>query len=127
MILAVDHINIVVADLDRAVRFYTEVLGFRKRIFMPDALLAIVMSSDDPDGTSLLLEPNNNPIAKTYQEGLFNNGVPAIVFTAHDVQQEYERLLAAGVKFRNAPVKTEYGIEALFEDGCGNIIQLYQA
>jgi len=119
--------SVFVDDPVRAFKFYTEILGFVKKVFMPEALLAIVVSNDDPDGTSLMLEPNDNTIAKNYQEGLYNNGIPVIVFTAPDVQREYERLLNAGVKFRNAPTKTQYGMDALFEDGFGNIIQLYQA
>jgi predicted enzyme related to lactoylglutathione lyase len=119
--------SVFVDDPVRAFKFYTEILGFVKKVFMPEALLAIVVSNDDPGGTSLMLEPNDNTIAKNYQEGLYNNGIPVIVFTAADVQQEYERLLNAGVKFRNAPTKTQYGMDALFEDGFGNIIQLYQA
>jgi predicted enzyme related to lactoylglutathione lyase len=119
--------SVFVDDPVRAFKFYTEILGFVKKVFMPEALLAIVVSNDDLGGTSLMLEPNDNTIAKNYQEGLYNNGIPVIVFTAADVQQEYERLLNAGVKFRNAPTKTQYGMDALFEDGFGNIIQLYQA
>jgi predicted enzyme related to lactoylglutathione lyase len=119
--------SIYVHDPVAAFQFYTDVLGFKKKIFMPEALLAIVISSEQPEGTSLLLEPNHHPIAKTYQEGLYSNGIPAIVFTTSNVQDEYERLKVAGVKFLSAPMKTDYGIEALFEDGFGNIIQLYQA
>ena len=120
-------VRLVVDDPVRAFKFYTETLGFAKKVFMPEALLAIVVSTEDPDGTSLMLEPNDNPIARNYQEGLYNAGIPVIVFTAPDVQKEYERLLNAGVKFRNVPTKTQYGTDALFEDGFGNIIQLYQA
>jgi predicted enzyme related to lactoylglutathione lyase len=119
--------SVFVDDPVRAFKFYTETLGFAKKVFMPEALLAIVVSTEDPDGTSLMLEPNDNPIARNYQEGLYNAGIPVIVFTAPDVQKEYERLLNAGVKFRNVPTKTQYGTDALFEDGFGNIIQLYQA
>jgi predicted enzyme related to lactoylglutathione lyase len=119
--------SVYVSDPVKAFTFYTEVLGFSKKLFMPEASLAIVFSSDDPFGTSLLLEPNNNPIADAYQKGLYANGIPAIVFTATDLQKEYERLNEKGVHFISKPARTDYGTEALFEDGFGNIIQLYQA
>jgi predicted enzyme related to lactoylglutathione lyase len=119
--------SIFVTDPVAAFRFYTEVLLFEKKLFMPEALLAIVVSPQDKEGTSLMLEPNDNPIASAYQQGLYKHGIPVIVFTAKDVQSEYERLSSVGVVFRKKPEKTAYGIEALFEDGFGNIIQLYQA
>ena len=119
--------SVYVKDPVKAYRFYTDVLGFTKKVFVPEAGLAIVVSSEDRSGTSLLLEPNDNPIARAYQEALFKNGIPVIVFTAPNLEQEYERLQEANVIFRQKPVKTEYGVEALFEDGFGNIIQLFQA
>ena len=109
-----------------AFKFYTEVLGFTSKMYMPEANLAIVASPENPDGTSLLLEPNDNPIAKTYQEAIYKAGLPVIVFSADDIQQEYERLKNRGVVFRKAPAKTEWGTEAIFEDGCGNLIQIYK-
>ena len=118
--------SVFVHDPVQAFRFYTEVLGYTKKVFMPEASLAIVVSPEDPAGTSLLLEPNEDPLARSYQEGLYKNGIPVIVFTSHDVQTEYERLLARGVTFRSEPEKTAYGTEALFEDGFGNIIQIFQ-
>ena len=119
--------SVYVSDPIRAFAFYTEVLGFRKRVFMPEAMLAIVVSAEDENGTSLLLEPNENSIAKNYQEALYKQGIPVIVFTSPDLAKEFERLSAEGVRFVKEPVKTDYGTEALFEDGFGNIIQLYQA
>ena len=118
--------SIFVDDPVKAFHFYTGVLGFRKKIFIPDQQLAIVVSSEDENGTSLMLEPNHNSVAKNYQGGLYDAGIPAIVFTSPDVMSEYKRLCALGVVFRNEPVSTRYGIEALFEDGFGNIIQLFQ-
>ena len=109
-----------------AFKFYTEVLGFTSKMYMPEANLAIVASPEDPDGTSLLLEPNDNPIAKTYQEGIYKAGLPVIVFSADDIQKEYEKLRDRGVVFRKEPTKTEWGTEAIFEDGCGNLIQIYK-
>jgi predicted enzyme related to lactoylglutathione lyase len=118
--------SVYVSDPIAAFKFYTEVLGFHKKVFIPEASLAIVFSPEDPNGTTLLLEPNDNQIAKTYQDGLYKAGIPVIVFTAGDVQNEFETLSARGVRFRNKPERTEYGTEALFEDGFGNIIQLFQ-
>ena len=109
-----------------AFTFYTEVLGFVKRRYIPEAVLAIVASPEEPDGTGLLLEPNNNPISKTFQEAVYQAGLPLIVFGTADIQQEYSRLRALGVVFRTEPTKTDWGIEAIFEDTCGNLIQLAQ-
>jgi len=110
-----------------AFHFYTTVLGFTEKTFIPEKWISIVVSLEDPEGTSLMLEPNHNAIAKRYQLGLFKAGIPCIVFTSPDIRQEYERLVGHGVKFRKQLVKTRDGIEALFEDGFGNIIQLYEA
>jgi catechol 2,3-dioxygenase-like lactoylglutathione lyase family enzyme len=119
--------GVFVNDPIQAFKFYTEVLGFIKKVYIPEALLAIVASPEQPDGTSLLLEPNDNPIAKAYQEGIYNSGIPVITFTVSDVYKEFERLRDLRVVFRKEPEKTDYGIEALFEDTCGNLIQLFQA
>lgn len=119
--------SVFVDDPVKAFQFYTEVLGFKKKLFIPKQWLAIVVSSEDTEGTSLMLEPNHNAIAKRYQQGLYKAGIPAMVFTTTDIGKEYERLSALGVRFRGEPQKTEFGIEALFEDGFGNIIQLYQS
>lgn len=110
----------------KAFKFYTEVLGFVQKMYIPEAFLAIVASPEAPDGTGLLLEPNNNPIAKTYQEGLRKAGLPVIVFGVDDLQKEYERLKKLGVVFTAEPTKTEWGTQATFDDTCGNLIQLHQ-
>lgn len=118
--------SVFVNDPLEAFKFYTEVLGFGERLFMPEANLAIVVSPEDPDGTGLLLEPGDNPVAKTYQENLYKAGLPVIVFSAPDVQREYERLSNAGVVFRQTPTPTEAGLAAVFDDTCGNFVQLFQ-
>ncbi|HSI90074.1 MAG TPA: VOC family protein, partial [Adhaeribacter sp.] len=102
-------------------------LGFVEKLYLPEQNLAIVASPEDPNGTGLLLEPNDSELAKTYQEGLFKAGIPCIIFGVTDMKAEFEKLSALGVHFRQEPVKTDAGTQALFEDGCGNIIQLYQA
>jgi predicted enzyme related to lactoylglutathione lyase len=118
--------SVFVHDPIAAFKFYTEVLGFVTRMYMPEAWVAIVASPEEPDGTGLLLEPNHNALAKTYQKGLYKAGIPVIVFSVADIQTEYELLKSRGVVFKNPPKKTEYGIEAVFEDTCGNLIQLQQ-
>jgi predicted enzyme related to lactoylglutathione lyase len=119
--------SVTVNNPVEAFTFYTEVLGFVKKIFVPEAALAIVASPEEPDGTGLLLEPSDNPIAKTFQEAVYQAGLPVIVFGTADIQKEYQRLKALGVVFRKEPTKTDWGTEAIFEDTCGNLIQLAQA
>ena len=119
--------SVTVNNPVEAFTFYTEVLGFVKRLYVPEAALAIVASPEDPDGTGLLLEPSDNPIAKTFQEAVYQAGLPIIVFGTEDIQKEYQRLKALGVVFRKEPTKTDWGVEAIFEDTCGNLIQLAQA
>jgi predicted enzyme related to lactoylglutathione lyase len=74
----------------------------------------------------LLLEPSDNPIAAAYMNGLYESGLPAIVFGVPDVRAEYERLTAAGVRFQGEPSEDPSGVSAVFDDGCGNYIQLHQ-
>lgn len=117
--------SVFVDDPAKAFKFYTEVLGFIEKLYIPEAELAIVVSPEEPDGAALLLEPNGNPIASTYQEALYKAELPVIVFGVEDVQQEYERMKRLGVVFKKEPTKTEWGTEAVFEDTCGNLIQLH--
>jgi predicted enzyme related to lactoylglutathione lyase len=116
------HVNDPVA----AFKFYTEVLGFIERLYMPEALLAIVASPEDPSGTGLLLEPSDHPLAKAYMTGLYKEGMPVIVFGVDDIYAEYERLKARGVVFKQEPTKSQVGIEAVLDDTCGNFVQLFQ-
>jgi predicted enzyme related to lactoylglutathione lyase len=118
--------SVFVHDPLAAFKFYTEVLGFTERMYMPEYFLAIVAAPEDPDGVGLLLEPNNNPIASTYQQALYAADLPVITFGAADIHAEYERLQSLGVTFRKPPEKTDWGIETVFEDTCGNLIQLIQ-
>jgi len=119
--------SVFVDDPNKAFKFYTEVLGFIERLYLPEAQLAIVASPDEPNGTALLLEPNGNLGAKTFQESVYQAGLPFIVFGVKDLQKEYERMKRLGVVFRKEPTRTEQGAEALFEDTCGNLVQLFQA
>ena len=85
-----------------------------------------VASPEGPANTELLLEPNDNPAAKTYQEAIFKQGIAATAFFVDDVQKEYERLKNLGVVFSMEPTKTQWGAQAVFDDTCGNLILLHQ-
>ncbi len=119
--------SVFVDDPAKAFKFYTEVLGFIEKMYIPEAHLAIVASPEEPSGTGLLLEPNDNPIASTYQQALYKQELPAIVFGVEDIQKEYERLKNLGVVFNGEPTTMEWGTQVVFEDSCGNFIQLHQA
>jgi len=119
-------VSLPVHDPMEAHKFYTEVLGFLTRTHIPQANLAIVASPEEPDGTGLLLEPNDHPVARQYQQGIYDAGLPIMVFGVDDIQGEYERLARLGVEFRQEPTRTDYGIVALLDDTCGNLIQLHQ-
>jgi predicted enzyme related to lactoylglutathione lyase len=119
-------VSVFVNDPIEAFKFYTETLGFVEKMYLPEAYLAIVASPEEPEGTQVLLEPNGNLNTKTYFDGIYNAGLPVIVFGTKDIQKDYERLKGLGVKFKKEPTKTEMGIEAIFDDTCGNFIQLYQ-
>lgn len=121
-------VSLIVNDPLEAHRFYTEKLGFASRMLVPEARLAIVASPDDPEGTGLLLEPNDHPVSQAFQQGVYQLGMPVIVFGVEDVYREAERLKSLGVVFRRDPAPAAYGgHDAVIEDGCGNLIQLYQA
>ena len=125
-IMKIKMTGIFVEDPISAFKFYTEILGFKKLIYMPEAYLAIVVSPEDEKGTALLLEPNSNPIAKTYQENVAAEKLPVIVFGVENVQKEYERLIELGVQLINKPETNEWGTTAVFDDTCGNFIQIHQ-
>lgn len=120
--------SIFVDDQDKALKFYTEVLGFVKKKDFPVGKFRwlTVVSPEGPDDLELLLEPNAHPAAKAYQEAIFKEGIPATVFFVEDLQKEYERMKKLGVVFRTEPTKTEAGVYAVFDDTCGNLIQLFQ-
>ena len=121
--------SVLVDDQDKALRFYTGALGFVKKTDLPlgDARWLTVVSPEGPDDLELLLEPNGHPAAKAYQEAIHAAGIPSTVFFVEDAQREYERLNALGVVFSMAPTTTEWGTMAVFDDTCGNLIQLHQA
>ncbi len=120
--------SVLVDDQDKALRFYTTVLGFVKKQDFPvgDFKWLTVVSPEEPNGTELLLEPNENPAARTFQKALFEQGIPLAAFAVADIQEAYERLKKQGVVFSMEPTKTGTASVAVFEDTCGNLIQIYQ-
>ena len=120
-------VSVMVDDPLKAFKFYTEVLGFVEKVYMPEGQLAIVASPDEPDGTQLLLEPDAHPAAKPFKKALFDDGIPATSFAVDDIQQEYERMSRLGVVFSMKPTKTGPVTVAVFDDTCGNRIQIVQA
>ena len=120
--------SVFVDDQDKALKFYTEILDFVKKtdISVGEYRWLTVVSPEEPEGTELLLEPNNNPAAKTYQKALYEQGVPLTVFVVDDIKKEYERMKKQGVKFSQEPTKIKPTTFAVFEDTCGNLIQIVQ-
>ena len=120
--------SVFVDDQDKALKFYTEVLGFVKKQDFPvgEFKWLTVVSPEGPDDIELLLEPNDNPAAKTYQEAVFEQGIPLTAFAVDNIQKEYERMKQLGVVFTTEPTKAGPVTQAVFDDTCGNLIQLYQ-
>lgn len=120
--------SIFVADQERAVKFYTEVLGFVKKHDIPvgEFRWLTVVSADGPDNLELSLEPNANPAARTFQEALLEQGIPITAFEVDDIDAEFKRLQRLGVVFTREPIAAGPVTIAIFSDTCGNLIQLYQ-
>ncbi|MED4073813.1 VOC family protein [Priestia endophytica] len=120
--------SIFVQDQDKALKFYTETLGFVKKHDVPvgEYRWIALVSPDDQDGTELLLEPNDHPAAKEYQKKIFAEGIPATMFDVADVREEYKRLIKYGVKFTIEPTEMGEVTLAVFDDTCGNFIQIVQ-
>ena len=122
--------SVSIDDYDKALKFYTEVLGFVKKKDVPlgeGARWITVVSPEDPDGTELLLEPNADyPAMKALKLSLVKDGIPFTAFQVDDIQKEYERLKKLGVKFTMAPTKMGETTQAILDDTCGNLIQIYQ-
>lgn len=118
--------SVLVDDQEKALRFYTEVLGFVKKTEVPvgDALWLTVVSPDDPDGTELLLEPDGHPAAGPFKRALVDDGIPFTSFAVDDATAEYERLREKGVRFTQEPVETDSVTTAVLDDTCGNLIQI---
>ena len=120
--------TLFVDDQGKALKFYTEILGFVKKSDLTayNFRWLTVVSPKEPDGTELQLAPNNNPAAKTFQESIFKQGIPAAMFFVDDVPNEYKRLKSLGVKFTTEPTKTPGSTIVVLDDTCGNLIQLTQ-
>jgi predicted enzyme related to lactoylglutathione lyase len=120
--------SVFVDDQDKALKFYTEVLGFVKKMEFPAGKFKwlTLVSPEQPEGIQLVLEPNNayNPAAKSYQQEIFRHGVPAANFFVADVQKEYTRLKQHGVTFTKEPTKVTGSTIAVLDDTCGNLIQI---
>ena len=120
--------SIFVDDQARACDYYTWPLGWKVKHDIPlgEYRWLTMVSEDDPDGPELLLEPATHPAAKAYQEAIFKDNIPATVFFVDNLQAEYEKLLGFGVIFVTPPTKTGDSLIAVFNDTCGNLIQLVQ-
>jgi len=118
--------SIYVNDQDKALRFYTEVLGFVKKADFSQGPFRwlTVASPEEPDGTELQLARNDNPPARAYQQAIFEQGQPAIMFNVDDVQREYDRMKPLGAEFTLPPTKVTGSTIAKLNDTCGNLIQL---
>lgn len=118
--------SVFVDDQDRALDFYTRVLGFVPKSDVPvgDGRWLTVVSPDDPDGPELLLEPAGHPAVGPYQRALVGDGIPAASFAVTDVRTEHDRLVASGVTFTQPPVEMGPVVTAVLDDTCGNLIQL---
>jgi catechol 2,3-dioxygenase-like lactoylglutathione lyase family enzyme len=120
--------SIMVDDQEKGLRFYTEVLGFKKKHDIPvgEYRWITVVSTEGPDDLELALEPNANPAGKTFQEAMFAQGIPLAAFEVTDIGGEFARLTALGVAFTREPAQAGPVKLAVFADTCGNLIQLYQ-
>ena len=120
--------SILVEDQDRALQFYTDILGFQKKHDIPMGQFRwlTLTSPEGVSGVELVLEPIAFPPARVYQKALYDAGIPATAFISTDIDTEVQRLKARGVRFRGEPTKTGPVTVALFEDTCGNLINLVQ-
>lgn len=118
--------KLYVDDQNKALRLYTEVLGFVKKADFSQGPYRwlTVASAEEPDGTQLQLELNNNPAAKAFQQATYEQKQPAAMFNVDDVQAEYERMKALGANFTMPPTKVTGSTIAMLDDTCGNLIQL---
>ena len=128
VLVQIKYVSVMVEDQERALHFYSDVLGFRKVADVPagEYRWLTVTSPDGPEGVELLLEPMAFPPAREYQKALFDAGIPATAFVSSDIRGDFGRLRSAGVAFRGEPVDVGSATIVAFEDTCGNLIQLVQ-
>ena len=126
--MRIELTTVHVDDQEKALRFYTEVLGFVKKADFSQGPFRwlTVASPEDPDGTQLQLALNDNPAASAYQQAMFQQGQPAAMFFTDDVQADYERMKAGGAEFIMPPTDVTGSKIAKLNDGCGNLIQVTQ-
>jgi len=124
--MKINVMSILVDDQAKALRFYTEVLGFVKKTEIPlgEHFWLTVVSPEDPDGTELSLEPDEHPAARPFKQALVEDGIPFTSFAVDDVAADYERLVGRGVRFTQPPADMGPVTTAVFDDTCGNLIQI---
>jgi catechol 2,3-dioxygenase-like lactoylglutathione lyase family enzyme len=127
--MRVNLTSVLVDEQDKALRFYTEVLGFTRKHDVPmgEFRWITVVSPEDPEGTEIVLEPDEHPAAKPFKEALVADGIPFTSFAVDDVGAEYERLRGLGVRFTQEPTDMGPVTTAVFDDTCGNLIQIARA
>jgi len=120
--------SLMVEDQTKALQFYTETLGFKKKSDFPvgEYRWITVVSPEGPNDVELALEPNANPAGKKFQESMFSQGIPLAAFEVSDIAGEFARLKRKGVAFKQEPTPAGPVTIAVFADSCGNLIQLYQ-
>ncbi len=121
--------SVLVDDQDKALAFYTDVLGFVKKTEIPmgEHRWLTVVSPDDPDGTELVLEPDSHPAVRPFKQALVEDGIPFTSFAVDDVRAEHARLRERGVRFTQEPLEMGPVTTAVFDDTCGNLIQIASA
>lgn len=124
--MRINMTSVLVDDQDKALQFYTNVLGFVKKTDIPlgEARWLTVVSPEQPEGTELLLEPDEHPAAKPFKQALVEDGIPFTSFAVDEVHKEFERLRSLGVQFTQEPVEAGPVTTAVFDDTCGNLIQI---
>jgi catechol 2,3-dioxygenase-like lactoylglutathione lyase family enzyme len=124
--MKINVMSVMVDDQDKALRFYTDVLGFVKKREIPlgEHSWLTLVSPEEPDGTELSLEPDEHPAARPFKQALVEDGIPFTSFAVDDVAAEHQRLLDRGVRFTQAPTEMGQVTVAVFDDTCGNLIQI---
>jgi catechol 2,3-dioxygenase-like lactoylglutathione lyase family enzyme len=122
----IGYVSIFVDDQQRALQFYTDTLGFQKKTEIPMGEFSwlTLVSPNEPNGVELVLEPSNHPAVGPFRTALVADGIPFTAFTVDDAKSEYERLVALGVRFTQPPTAYEAMTIAVFDDTCGNLIQI---
>lgn len=125
--MQIRHVVIKVEDQDKALAFYTTILGFVKKLDFPGTIRYLTVASPEgAEGVELVLEPNHFPAALASQKALYDAGFPATIFTTNDIAADYKRLMSMGVKFREQPKTMGPVTFTFFDDTCGNLIVLNQ-